>query len=54
MTKEMREYIRLTVRLEAAANMVLEHGLNRETRLELEEAVDGLAKWIRDNHDSRN
>ena len=48
MTK-MEEYAVLVVRLEAAANMVLEHGLGHETRLELKESSKSLAKWVKEN-----
>ena len=53
MIPEMKEYIKLVVRLEAAANMVLEHGLKCGTRLELEESVNALAGWIEEeiNHE---
>ena len=49
MTPEMKEYIKLTARLEAASQAVLNRGLKCDTRLELMEALKDLALWLKEN-----
>jgi hypothetical protein len=49
MTQNMSEYIALVVRLEVAAKAVLHQGLTCDTRLALEEALEALDTWLKEN-----